>query len=263
MMVNNSSTSNFISNQLSRSSEAQRTSMERIASGQRILTAADDAAGLAVSMAMESQTRGLSQQMFNRQDEISLIQTAEGGMAGTNDMLQRVRELSVQAANGTLTDSDRGNIQTEINQLKQQMNQTATNTQYNTKNLLDGSLSVRLQNGNSLTVSSMGVDNLGVADIDVTTQAGANSATGQVDQAISTVTSERSRLGAIANGVTSEIQGLQQELINTTAAQSRIADADIAAEVIRLTGQQIQQQAVTQIFGMDAAQRGNVLKLLS
>ena len=263
MMVNKPSGPTFLSNQISQTTDTMRKGMERIASGKRILTGADDAAGLAVSMAMESQARGLMVQIGNRQDEISLLQTAEGAMAGTNDMLQRVRELSLQAANGTLTEGDRANIQFEIDQLNQQINQTAANTQYNTKSLLDGTFKMQLQNGNSLDISNMDAASLGVADLDVTTQANAGASIGTIDQAISTVTSERSRLGAVSNGVASEIQGLQQEMVSTLAAQSRIADADIAAEVIQLTTQQIQQQASIQAFRMDAAQRGNVLKLLS
>jgi len=261
MMVNKSN-SLFTAGQLDSLQSTQAKTINRLASGKRILTASDDAAGLAVSIAMEAQTRGLGRQITNRQDEISIIQTAESAMGTISDSIQRVRELSIQAANGTLTDSDRAAIQAEINQLNDHIDQTANNTEYNTKKLLDGSLNITLQNGKNLNITRMDSTTLGTSAIDATTQASAGLALGLADKAIATVTSSRANLCAISNGITSEIQALSQELNNTLAAHSRIADADMAMEAINLMKVQISTQAAMQVFRIDNAQRGNVLKLL-
>jgi len=262
MMVDKSGSSVFIYNKLNEADTAQSKSLERLASGKRINSASDDPAGLAVSMALESQSRGLMMQISNRQDEVSLLQTAEGGMSTTSDAVQRISELSVQAANGTLTDTDRQAIQAEVDQLNQQIDQNANSTEYNTKKLLDGSLDITLQNGTNLKVPNMSATSLGTQTIDVTSQASASSALTTASQAIGTVSSERSRLGAISNGITYETQGLQDQLINSLAANSRIADADMALEVINLTKNQIQTQASTAAFRIDNATRSRVLQLL-
>ena len=249
-------------NTLSSIQEAQAKSLQHIASGKQILSGADDPAGLAVSMTLESQFRGLYQQIGNRQDEISLMQTAEGGLSGTGDMIQRMRELSVQAANGTLTNEDRANIQMEIGQLNQAIDQTANNTQYNTKPLLNGAFSMQLQNGNTFSLPNAGSQAIGTSGIDVSTQAGAESALGYADQALQNVTSNRSTIGAVTNGISSEIQGLQSQYTNAIAANSRIADTDIAREMVSLTIQSIQSQVAIKTFQVNDAMRQSVLKLL-
>ncbi|GAB4267132.1 MAG: flagellin [Candidatus Rifleibacteriota bacterium] len=248
---------------LLKADESTSKALNRIASGKRINSASDDPAGLAVAMAMESQNRGLLMQIANRQDEISLMQTAEGALGSTNDMLQRMNELSVQAANGTLTDADREAIQLEVDQIRQQIDQTANNTNYNTKPLLDGSLDIQLQNGQQFSIPAMNSSALGVDQADLSTQSGASQAIGQVTQAINQVTSQRSTIGAIQNRIASEISSLRTELINTTAAQSRIEDADMAMEIINMYRSELQSKAAIKAFKMQDENRTAVLGLLS
>ncbi|HOY65576.1 MAG TPA: flagellin [Candidatus Ozemobacteraceae bacterium] len=256
-------TSLSTANRLNELHRAQDKTIQRIASGKQILSAADDPAALAVSMALESQTRGLARGIANRQDEISLLQTAEGGMAGISEMTQRIRELSVQAANGTLTAEDRQAIQAEIAQLNAGIDQTVNMTTFNTKPLLDGSLKMQLQNGNTLAIPAFGAAALGTSGIDVMTAEGAGNALTLASRAGEGVVSERARLGAVSNGIAGEVSGLQQQLIDTVAAQSRIADADLAQQVIALTSQQLQQQVATSVFKLDETSRSRVLSLLS
>jgi flagellin len=261
-MVGKTSNSQGLNNRLINTQESQSKTLNKIASGKKILTASDDPAGLAVLNAMESLSRGLMQQISNRQDEISMIQTAEGSLGNTGEMLQRINELSVQASNGTLTDSDRQNIQFEIDQLSQQIDMNASNSQYNTKNLLDGSLNVQLQNGNDLTIPSMSSEALGISKIDVTSQAGASSAIGITSQAISNVSSQRGTLGAVSNGISSELEGLNSQLLSTIESQSRIGDADIAMELINLSREELQSKVALKAFKFQDDARSTVLNLL-
>lgn len=261
-MAINSTGSINTANRIESANNSQEKSLERIASGKQINRASDDPAGLSISTALESQARSLFKQISNRQDEISLMQTAEGGMNGIADSLQRIRELSVQSANGTLTDSDRGAIQMEIDQLKEDINQNANNTEFNTKKLLDGTLNVSLQNGNSLAIKNMSSAGLGISNVNASTILGAESALSTTSGAIDTVSTERSSLGAISNGVTSEMQSLNQQLTDTLSAGSRIADADIAREVVNLTLAKIKAQASVDVFRIQDSLRGNMLNLL-
>jgi flagellin len=262
MMVDKAPNSLSILNQMNRIDQAQGKAIQRIASGKQILTAGDDPAGLSVAMTMESQFRGIAREIANRQDEISLVQTAEGGVSQITEAVQRMRELSIQAANGTLTDSDRQAIQLEINQLNEHVNMVSTNTEYNTKKLLDGTLEVSLQNGSKLKVPNMASAALGTSGINVTDTSGANAAIGQADQAINTTVSQRAEFGAVINGISAEVSSLNQQMLDTMAAQSRIADADMAAQIIELSKTQLQSQAAISVFRTDDAMRGQVLKLL-
>ena len=256
-------TSLMTPNRLNELHRTQDKTIQRIASGKQIISASDDPAGLAVSMAIESQTRGMTREIANRQDEISLLQTAEGGMAGISEMTQRMHELAVQAANGTLTSEDRQAIQDEISQLNTGIDQLVNSTTFNTKALLDGKLNLQLQNGNQMTVPALDSATLGTSAIDVTTVDGANNALTTASRAGEAVVSERSRIGAVSNGIASETSSLQQQLIDALAAQSRISDVDMAKAVIELTAMQIQQQASTSAFKFDEASRTQVLQLLS
>ncbi|HNW34425.1 MAG TPA: flagellin [Candidatus Ozemobacteraceae bacterium] len=256
-------TSLMTANRLNELHRSQDKTVQRIASGKQIIAASDDPAGLAVSMAIESQTRGMTGEIANRQDEISLLQTAEGGMAGISEMTQRMRELAVQAANGTLTSEDRQAIQDEISQLNAGIDQTVNSTTYNTKTLLDGKLNLQLQNGNQMTIPALDSATLGTSAIDVTTVDGANNALTTATRAGEAIVSERSRVGAVSNGIASETSSLQQQLIDALAAQSRISDVDMAKAVIELTATQLQQQASMSAFKFDEASRTQVLQLLS
>lgn len=247
---------------LLKADDSKNKTLNRIASGKRINSASDDPAGLAMAMSMESQNRGLVMQISNRQDEVSLLQTAEGALGSTNDMLQRINELSVQAANGTLTDSDRGAIQLEVDQLRQQIDQTANNTNYNTKNLLDGSLDLQLQNGQNFSIPAMNSSSLGLDQADLTTASGASQSIGNVSQALNQVSSQRGTIGAVQNGITSEINNLRTELINQTAAQSRVEDADMAMEIINMYRSELQSKTAIKAFKMQDENRTTVLSLL-
>lgn len=261
-MVSKTSNSNRVHGQMLNVNESLGKTMNRIASGKKIVSGSDDPAGLAVLMSMESQTRGISQQINIRQDEISMLQTAEGAMSGINDMLQRMNELSVQASNGTLTDTDRQSIQFEIDQLSEQVNMTANSTTYNTKPLLDGSLDMKLQNGDNFSVNAMNSETLGLANIDVTSQSSAMAAIGQVSSSIASVSSSRGKLGAIQNGISHDIGNLNSQLISVLNAQSRIGDADMAQEVINMSRDQLSSAVSLKAFKFEDDSRLNVLNLL-
>jgi flagellin len=245
---------------LIKSEEAKGKSLERLASGTKINRGSDDPAGLTMLMSLESQTRGLLTGINNRQDEISLFQTAEGALSSTSSMLQRMNELAVQANNGTLTSEDRGNIQLEIDQLASQIDQTANNTAYNGKKLLNGTFNIDLQGGETVALPAATADALGVNSLNLTDNA--SQAIGQVSQAISNVSAQRGSIGATVNGITSQIATLQNEFINTTAAQSRIQDTDIATELINMNIEALQSKAAIRAFKMQDENRATVLSLI-
>lgn len=263
MPINPTGIPGFPTAALNRINDAQGRTLEKIASGKQINRASDDAAGLAVLTAMESQTRGLNLAIANRQDEVSLFQTAEGALGTTQSALLRIRDLSLQAANGTLTNEDRAAIQQEVVQLRAQIDQTANGTQFNGKNLLDGSFSMKAQNGSMLNVSAFGAGALGLDGIDLSTQDGAVAAVGLTDKAMSAITTERSRLGALENGNVAEVESLYQQMVDTMSAQSRIGDADIARQLINLTTQKIQAETAIKAFHFDDERRQMVLNLLN
>jgi len=247
---------------LLRTEETRQKNLERVAGGKRINRASDDPAGLAMVMAFESQTRGLIQQIGSRQDEISMLQTADGALSSMNEMIQRINELAVQASNGTLTDADRGNIQFEVDQLTAQINQTANRTTYNDKALLDGSLQVSLQSGETFAQPAVNAQALGLNGVAVNTLQGASQAIGQSAQALATLNTQRGSLGAAVNGIESQVAGLQNELVNVTAAQSRIEDVDMAAEIINMSLNELQSKFALQTFKIQDENRLTILNLL-
>ncbi|MCG6794630.1 flagellin [Geobacillus sp. YHL] len=210
--------------------------IEKLSSGLRINRAGDDAAGLAISEKMRGQIRGLEMAAKNSQDAISLIQTAEGALNETHAILQRMRELAVQGANDTNTTIDRDQIQKELNQLISEIDRISNTTQFNTKNLLDGSLNATFQVGaNSgqiinLTIAKMNSTSLTVdaASISVANNSLASSSIANIDAAINAVSQERSKLGALQNRLEYTINNLSTSAENLTAAESRIRDVDYA-----------------------------------
>lgn len=210
--------------------------IEKLSSGLRINRAGDDAAGLAISEKMRGQIRGLEMAAKNSQDAISLIQTAEGALNETHAILQRMRELAVQGANDTNTTIDRNQIQKELNQLISEIDRISNTTQFNTKNLLDGSLNATFQVGaNSgqiinLTIATMNSTSLtvGAANISVADNSLASSSIANIDAAINAVSQERSKLGALQNRLEYTINNLSTSAENLTAAESRIRDVDYA-----------------------------------
>lgn len=255
-------------------------SLEKLSSGLRINRAADDAAGLAISEKMRAQVNGLNQAVRNAQDGISLIQTAEGALNETHSVLQRMRELSVQAANATLVTSDRAKIRTEMQSLLKEVERIATTTEFNTKKLLNGTFSGKLHVGAntgqviSLAIKTMKasafslysavgtlINNIGTR-ANGSAQTQANALLGRLDKAISTVSSERSKLGAYQNRLEHTIANLQAAGENLTAAESRIRDVDMASEMMSFTKSQILMQAGTAMLAQANQKPQSVLQLL-
>jgi len=259
---------------LNQNMRAMSTTMERLASGKRINSAADDAAGLAISERMTGQIRGQRQAQDNAQDAISLIQTAEGALNETHSILQRLREIAVSAATDTLTDSDREALQSEADQLIEEVDFIAQNTEFNTQQLLskgdngeediEFTFQVGPNAGQSVTleIDDMGSSSLDIAGLDVSDRESADAAIEQVDEAIGSVSSQRGSLGAMQNRLEHRINYLEVAEENLTEARSRIRDADMAREMSRFVRQQIIQQAGLAMLAHALAQPQTVLRLL-
>jgi len=242
---------------LNRSQMGLQRSMQRLSSGLRINSAKDDAAGLAISDRMTAQIRGLNQAARNAQDGISLAQTAEGALDETTNLVQRMRELAVQAANDTNTTSDRKSLNDEFQQLKAEITRIASKTQFNGKQILDGTLSVTGVNFQvganageyiSITINSMGATGLGISNNTVSTRAQASAAIAALDTALKRIDTQRGELGAKQNRLESTISNLSNVSENLSAARSRIRDADIAQETSEMTKNNILQQAGVSIL---------------
>lgn len=256
---------------LTQTDNALSKSLEKLSSGLRINRAADDAAGLAISEKMRGQIKGLAQATRNAQDAISLIQTAEGALNETHSILQRMRQLAVQAANDTNTDDDRAQIQQEIDQLIEELNRIGDTTQFNTKVLLSGDfatsglvfhIGANQNQSITLTIGDMRARALGVSGLNVTSQTLANSSITLIDAAINTVSTERSKLGAYQNRLEHTIANLGVAQENLTAAESRIRDVDMAAEMMEFTRAQILLQAGTAMLAQANTMPQAVLQLL-
>jgi flagellin len=271
--------------QLTINNTAGNKSLEKLSSGYRINRAGDDAAGLAISEKMRGQIRGLNQAERNAQDAISLIQTAEGALNETHSILQRMRELAVQAANDTYTqkdtvnnvDGDRDEIQKEIEQLTFEIERIAKDTQFNTMNLIDGSFKGKFQVGANenqtvtLSIGSMNAQTLGLGTvsgntisdgISLASQVSASAAITTIDKAIQKVSSERSKLGAMQNRLEHTINNLNTTSENLTASEARIRDVDMAKEMMEFTKNSILQQAATAMLAQANQQPQGVLQLL-
>ena len=220
-------------------------SIEKLSSGLRINRAGDDAAGLAISEKMRSQINGLNQASRNAQDGISLIQTAEGAVNETHSMLQRMKTLAMQAANGTYTDSDRNLIDKEMQQLKKEIDRISKDTEFNGMTLLDGSFDkkngkngVDLQVGNkanqviSVDIEGATLEDLGIKDISIGTEDAAKSALSKIESAIHYTSGVRATMGAYQNRLEHTISSLDNTAENLQAAESRIRDTDIAKEMM-------------------------------
>ena len=253
MNVNNNLAALNSYRNLSANQTSVANGLERLSSGYRINSAADDAAGLAISEGMRSLTGGLERASQNAQNGVSLIQTAEGGLGGTQDALARMRELAVQASNGTMSDTDRQMLNREFNQLRESIDGIAADTNYNGINLLDGSQSdgLRLQIGAqggadqrmSVAIGDMGSDALGLRELDISTLEGANAALEAIDAASDMVSSTRGDLGAAQNRLESTISNLEAARFNTTASEATIRDLDMAREAMNQSTRNILSEA--------------------
>ena len=248
-------------------------SIERLSSGLRINRAADDAAGLAVSEIMRSQIRGMQVASRNAQDGVSMVQVADGALGNVTDMLQRIRDLAVQAANGTFSDQQRANLDAEVQQIVSELDRVGSDTEFNGIKILAGSVAtaasaVTLQvgaNGGqsiSFTIATISTSDLGVSGIAVSTAASATAAIASLDSAIAALTTNRASLGAIQNRLEQTINRLGLTSENLQAAESRIRDADMAKEMIEFTKSQILQQSGTAMLAQANQAPQSVLSLL-
>jgi flagellin len=255
--------------QLSINSEKQAKSLEKLSSGLRINRAGDDAAGLAISEKMRGQIRGLNQASRNAQDGISMVQTAEGALNETHSILQRMRELSVQASNDTNTGTDRDAIKSEMDALTNEIGRIASDTEFNTQTLLTGGLTgaeihVGANSGQTITLkitASMGTAII-TGSLSVTSQSGAEAAIGLVDNAITTVSTQRADLGALQNRLEHTIKNLDTGSENLQASESRIRDVDMAKEMMTYSKENILNQAAQSMLAQANQAPQGVLQLL-
>lgn len=259
-------------------------SMEKLSSGQKINRAGDDAANLAVSEKMRSQIRGLNQASKNVQNGVSFIQTTEGYLQETTDILQRIRELAVQASNGVYSDEDRMQIQVEVSQLVAEVDRIASSAQFNGYNMLTGRFAKETDNSitfqvganvdqnikiniASATAESLGLRGKGQdgedgALVSVSDTDTANRTLATIDEALKTVNRQRADLGAVQNRMEMAAKGINIAAENMTSSESIIRDADMAKEMVDFTKNSILQQASVAMLSQANSQSQNVLSLL-
>lgn len=258
---------------LSTNQNALSKNLEKLSSGYKINRAGDDAAGLAISEKMRSQINGLNQAVNNANDAIGLIQTAEGAMTETHSMLQRMKTLTTQAANGTYTSTARTNIKAEIDALKSEIDRIANTTEFNGEKPLapakkDANLTFFIGAStmalNEMTVAqqTMTSEFLKIKDIDVETTEKAKTAMGAVDKAIDQVSSYRATLGAAQNRLEHTVNNLKVTSENITSAESRIRDTDMADEITAYTKNNILLQAAQSMLSQSNAMPQGVLSML-
>ena len=244
----------------------------RLSTGLRISTAADDAAGLAISERLRSQVRSLEQAKRNANDGISFVQTAEGALNEVSSILTRLRELSIQANNGTVSDTDKDTLNEEFTTLVNEIDRIGSSTEFNSIKLLDGSsstVSFQVGFGTTANVDTLDVtlqeataSNLGLSSLDIGSTGSQTGAITAIDDAINTVSSLRGSLGAVQNRLGSTINNLAIQTENLSAADSRIRDVDVAYETAQLTRNNILQQASISVLAQANAQPQSALSLL-
>ena len=283
MVINHNMSSMYSNRTLGVSNEQLQANIEKLSSGQRINKAGDDASGLAVSEKMRSQIRGLNQANRNIQNGVSFIQSTEGYLQETTDILQRIRELAVQSSNGIYSDEDRMQIQVEVSQLVAEVDRIAYQAQFNGMNTLTGafasdSVSGRVmqfqiganvdQNARvyigTMTAEALGLKGAQGSDeqIGIDSPDKANMAIASIDNALLTVSKQRADLGAYQNRFEMASNGIGVAAENLQAAESRIRDTDMASEMVEYTKNQILSQAGTAMLAQANSQSQNVLALL-
>ncbi len=277
-VINTNVKSLVAQNALTVNGRAMSKTMEQLSTGKRINSAADDAAGLAISNKMTSQIRGLNQAVRNANDAISMIQTAEGALGEVNNMLQRMRELSVQAANDTNSADDRTFLQLEVAELISEIDRISENTQFNKMEILDstganavgdtaGTAVFQIgANGTnteiSITFTNADSTTLGVNAIDISEQADAVTAIDDIDAAILLIDTDRATYGATINRLSYAADNMANISTNTAASRSRVLDTDYAQATTELARTQIIQQAATAMLAQANQQPASVLSLL-
>ena len=280
MIINHNMSSIFAARQENLNAVDLQKSMEKLSSGQKINRAGDDAANLAVSEKMRSQIRGLNQASKNVQNSVSFIQTTEGYLQETTDILQRIRELAVQASNGVYSDEDRMQIQVEVSQLVAEVDRIASSAQFNGYNMLTGRFAKETDNSitfqvganmdqrmqvyiGTMSSAALGIRNVGSEEImTLAAPDDANRAIGTLDEAIKRINKQRADLGAYQNRLEYAVKGLDVAAENTQASESRIRDTDMAAQMVDFTKNQVLTQAGTAMLAQANSQSQTVLSLL-
>ena len=285
MVINHNMSAFFASRQLGVTGVSLAKDMEKLSSGERINRAGDDASGLAVSEKMRSQIRGLNQASTNAQNGISFIQTTEGYLQETTDIIQRIRELAIQASNGIYSDEDRMQIQVEVSSLVEEIDRVASSAQFNGMNMLTGrfarptgentvtgsmwfhigaNMDQRMQVYiGTMSATALGLRVLGTEEkVSVATPEEANRVIGTLDEAIKRINKQRADLGAYQNRMEYAIRGLDIAAENTQASESRIRDTNMAKQMVEFTKNTVLQQAGTAMLAQANAQTQNVLSLL-
>lgn len=282
MIINHNISSMFASRMESLNNATLQSSMEKLSSGERINKAGNDASGLAVSEKMRSQIRGLNQASRNIGDAVSFIQVSEGYLAETTDILQRIRELAVQSANGIFSDEDRAQVAVEVSQLVAEVDRIASSAQFNGMNLLTGRFSkdsdivMQFQIGanvdqnirayiGTMTATALGLKGMQGEEaniISIGSPDEANQTLSTIDEALKNVNKQRADLGAYQNRMEMAQKGINIAAENTQAAESRIRDTDMASEMVEYTKNQILSQVSTAMISQANSQSSNVLALL-
>lgn len=281
MIINHNMSSLYADRVLGISNDGLMKNIEKLASGERINRAGDDASGLAVSEKMRSQIRGLNQASRNIENGVSFIQTTEGYLTETTDILQRVRELAVQSANGIYTDEDRMQIQVEVSQLVAEVDRIASQAQFNGMNMLTGrfasesndamqfQIGANMDQNTRVFIGTMTAQALGLKGaqgsedaVTISDPESANATLGTVDAALTNVTKQRADLGAYQNRFEMAARGINIAAENTQSAESRIRDTDMASEIVEYTKNQILTQSGTAMLSQANSQSQNVLALL-
>ena len=277
MVVQHNLTAMNSSRMLNITTSTQAKSTEKLSSGYKINRAADDAAGLAISEKMRRQIRGLTQASANAQDGISCVQTAEGALTEVHDMLQRMNELAVKAANGTQTTADRGYINQEVQALVSEIDRVASTTTFNEQNLLNGNfknvgLQVGAESNQLITLNITGMSAKGIGLVDnatygsITVGGGtgvnAQKAISIIKAALAQVSSQRADLGAVQNRLEHTIKNLDNVVENTTSAESSIRDTDMATEMVKYSNNNILAQAGQSMLAQANQSNQGVLSLL-
>lgn len=278
MVINTNVAALYANRQLSFNETDSLSTMEKLASGKRINSAGDDASGLAVSEKMISQYRGLQQATRNAQSGISFIQTTEGYLEETQSIMQRVRELSIQAANGIYSDSDRSLIQIEISQLVSEVDRIASHAEFNKMNLLTGrfaaggpvpmafQIGANMDQRINVSIGTMTSDSLNLRDangtISISTIDAANISIGRIDEGLQRLSAQRSDLGAYQNRLEHLVRGLQVATENTIASESIIRDTDMAGAMVEFSRDQILQQSAVAMLATANTRNQAVLRLL-
>lgn len=257
LRINSNDTALSIQRQTQQTSAALLRGLERLATGQRINRAADDAAGLAIVERFRAQVSQFNQEAANLQTGINAVETADGALGAQGDAVQRIRELAVQAANGTLTDDQRAALNQEAQQLLEQVGETAENTEFNGQQLLTGAataIDLGTEGNLQISVQESTVASLGLNGLDLTTQAGAQNALGAIDTALGRINENRANLGAQENRFTSAIEVRAEQVLNVEEAASRIRDIDIARQTIEQTRNNVLLQG-----GLAALAQSNII----